>query len=136
MTIGSAAGLSAGSPCASGPDNSLINACYNSCNSCEANADTPPCFVEYRVVPNPLVLRQVGETAPVFVYGRVTRGPLDGQWTNVQSLANGIWCSVSMSSSNESIATHHHAGRSSRATPINRASTSSRPWPTATPAST
>ena len=61
-------------------------------------------FVEYRVLPNPLVLRQIGQAAPVFVYGRVTRGPLDGQWTNLQSLANGIWCSVTMNSSKQSVA--------------------------------
>ncbi|MGH7789101.1 MAG: hypothetical protein ACRERC_19680 [Candidatus Binatia bacterium] len=104
MAIGSAAGLETGPPCASGPDNSLINACYNSCNSCDATADTPPCFVEYRVVPQPLVLRQAGETAPLFVYGRVTRGPLDGQWTNIQSLANQVWCTVAISSDNERVA--------------------------------
>ena len=102
--VGSAEGLSTGTPCAGGPDNGLTNSCYAPCNSCEANAETPPCFVEYRVLPNPLVLRQIGQAAPVFVYGRVTRGPLDGQWTNLQSLANGIWCSVTMSSSKQSIA--------------------------------
>jgi pimeloyl-ACP methyl ester carboxylesterase len=104
MNVGSAEDLGAGMPCSGGPDNPLINSCYNSCNSCEASSSTPPCFVEYRAVPHALTLRQIGEAAPVFVYGLVTRGPLDGQWTNVQSLANGIWCSVTMSSSNESIA--------------------------------
>ena len=102
--IGSAADLNAGTPCASGPDGDLINSCYNSCNSCEADSNTPPCFVEYRVVPDPLVFRQTGEAAPVFVYGRVARGPLDGRWTNVQSLANQIWCSVSMTSDNTAVA--------------------------------
>jgi pimeloyl-ACP methyl ester carboxylesterase len=104
MNVGSAAGLGTGSPCSSGPDDPLINSCYDACNSCEATADTPPCFVEYKVVPEPLVLRQLGQAAPVFVYGLVTRGPLDGQWTNVQSLANGIWCSVTMHSDAPSVA--------------------------------
>lgn len=102
--VGSAEGLAAGTACASGPDNSLINSCYSECNSCEATGDTPPCFAEYRVVPAPLVLREIGQAAPVLVYGRVARGPLDGQWTNVQSLANQIWCTVGMSSSNPSVA--------------------------------
>jgi len=103
MQIGTAADLSAGQACASGPDNSLINSCYNSCDSCAATADTPPCFVEYRVVSDPLVLRQIGQAAPLLVYGRVTRGPLDGQWTNLQSLANQIWCSVTMTSQTDSV---------------------------------
>ncbi len=104
MTVGAASELSTGSPCATGPDDSLINSCYNSCNSCEANSQTPPCFVEYRTVPERLVLRASGQAAPVFVYGRVTRGPLDGQWTNIQSLANQVWCSVTMTSSNDNVA--------------------------------
>lgn len=103
-TLGSAADLSAGSPCSSGPDNELINSCYHSCNSCAADSNTPPCFAEYRGIPAPLVLRRTGEVAPVFVYGRVARGPLDNQWTNIQSLANQIWCSVSMSSADDSVA--------------------------------
>ena len=40
-----------------------------------------------------------------FVYARVARGPLDGQWTNIQSLANQIWCNVTMTSSDENVAT-------------------------------
>lgn len=104
MAIGSAADLATGTPCSSGPDNSLINACYNSCNSCEATANTPPCFVEYRVVPDPLVLRETGQAAPLFVYGLVSRGPLDGQWTNIQSIANQVWCKVTVGSDDPSIA--------------------------------
>jgi hypothetical protein len=105
MTVGTADGLSVGSPCASGPDNSVINACYNSCNSCEATGASPPCFAEYRALPQPFTLREVGQAAPVFVYARVARGPLDGQWTNIQSLANQIWCNVTMTSSDEDVAT-------------------------------
>lgn len=104
MSVGTVLGLDRGQPCSAGPGDSLANTCYKSCNSCEATSTTPPCFAEYRVLPDPLVLHQIGQAAPVFVYGRVAHGPLDGQWTNVQSLANGIWCSVAMSSDTPAVA--------------------------------
>jgi pimeloyl-ACP methyl ester carboxylesterase len=101
--VGSAAGLMLGTACSSPPIVGPTN-CYLPCSETPGNI---PCFKQLIVHPSPLVIRGFGIPAPIFVYALYFDphgGPLDGKWVNVQSVGEGFWCTVTMTSSNNAVA--------------------------------
>jgi pimeloyl-ACP methyl ester carboxylesterase len=101
--VGSPAGLTLGEACSAPPIVGPTN-CYLPCSETPGNI---PCFKELKVHPSPLVIRGFGIPAPIFIYALYfdpNGGPLDGKWVNVQSVGTGFWCTVTMTSSNDAVA--------------------------------